>query len=48
VIESALEQVEHQRSWRDEENEYPDRPMVESIVELVAMANLPVTIALYE
>ena len=39
LIEAALKQVENQWSWRDEENEYRDRPVIETVVELVVVAN---------
>ena len=35
-VESVLEQIEGQRTWRDEEHEDPDRPVIESVIELVA------------
>src|SRR5215470_17398565 len=39
-VETVLEQVERQRPGRDEENENPDRPVVEPVIKLVAFANL--------
>ena len=45
-VEAALEQVEGQRTRRDEEHEDPDRPVVEPVVELVPVANLPIGVAL--
>src|SRR5438552_9249157 len=41
-VEAALEQIERQRARRDEEDENPDRPVVEPVVKLVAFANLAV------
>src|SRR5262245_46654654 len=35
-----LEQIECQRPRRDEEDENPDRPVVESVIQLVALTNL--------
>ena len=40
-VEAALEQIERQRTWRDEEHEDPDRPVIEPVIELVALADLP-------
>ena len=40
AIEAVLEQIERQRAGRDEEHEDPDRPVVEPVIELVALANL--------
>src|SRR5262245_45511030 len=40
-IEPALEQIEGQRTWRDEEHEDPDRPVVETVVKLVALPDFP-------
>ena len=39
-IEAALEQVERQRPGRDEEDENPDRPVIEPVMQLVARAYL--------
>ena len=39
-VEAALEQIEGQRARRDEEHEDPDRPVIESVIELVALADL--------
>ena len=39
-VEPALEQIEGQRPGRDEEDEDPDRPVVEPVIELVALADL--------
>ena len=39
-VEAALEQIEGERTGRDEEHENPDRPVVESVIELVALADL--------
>ncbi len=41
-IETMFEQIEGQRTRRDEEHEYPDRPVVEPVVQLVALADLPI------
>src|ERR1700674_4506790 len=38
-VESSLEQIEGERPRRDEEHEDPDRPVIESIVQLVALAD---------
>src|SRR6266446_10117048 len=38
-VESPFEQIEGERPRRDEEHEDPDRPVIESIVELVALAD---------
>ena len=40
-VEAALEQIERQRPGRDEEDENPDRPVIESVIELVAFADFP-------
>ena len=39
-VEAALEQIERQRARRDEEDEDPDRPVIEPVIELVALADL--------
>ena len=39
-IEPTLEQIERQRTWCDEEDEDPDRPVIEPVVQLVVFANL--------
>ena len=41
-VEAALEQVERQRARRDEEDEDPDRPVVDAVVGLVAGADATV------
>ncbi len=38
-VEAVLEQVERQRTRRNEENENPERPVIEPVVELVAVAD---------
>src|SRR5262249_62396244 len=38
--EAALEQIEGERTGRDEENEDPDRPVIEPVIQLVAIADL--------
>ena len=40
-VEAALEQVEGERTGRDEEHEDPDRPVIEPVIELVALADFP-------
>ena len=45
-IEAALEEIERQRPWRDEEHENPDRPVIEPVVQLVPVTNLPIDVAL--
>ena len=47
-IEPAREEVEGHRPRRDEEDEDPDRPVVDPVIELVAVADLPVGVALDE
>ena len=37
---AALEQIEGERTRRDEEHEDPDRPVIEAVVELVVFADL--------
>ena len=39
-VEAALEQIERQRSGRDEEDEDPDRPVVDAVIQLVARPDL--------
>ena len=41
-VEAALEQIEGERTGRDEEHEDPDRPVIEPVIELVALADLAV------
>src|SRR5262249_57154475 len=36
-VEAALEEIECQRPWRNEEDEDPDRPVIESVVKLVEL-----------
>ncbi len=40
-VEPALEQIEGERAWRDEEDKNPDRPVIEPVVELVVLADSP-------
>src|SRR5262245_38310020 len=37
-----LEQIKRQRPGRDEEDEDPDRPVVESVIQLVELTNLAI------
>ena len=39
-VEAALEEIEGQRAGRDEEDEDPDRPVIESVIKLVALTDL--------
>jgi len=39
-IEAALEEIEGKRPWRNEEDEDPDGPVVESVMEFVPLPDL--------
>jgi Family of unknown function (DUF5924)/Protein of unknown function (DUF2914) len=41
VIEAVLEQIERQGTGRDEEDKDPDGPVIEPVVQLVALPDLP-------
>ena len=45
-VEPALEQIERQRTRRNEEHEDPDRPVIEPVVQLVAVPDLPLGVEL--
>src|SRR5262245_57147750 len=45
-IESPLDQIERQRPWCNEEHENPDRPVIEPVIQLVSVTDLPFSIAL--
>ena len=45
-VETPLEEIEHERARRNEEHEDPDWPVIEAVVELVAMADFYGGIAL--
>src|SRR4029079_1040476 len=47
-IESALDQIEGQRTWRDEEYKDPDRPVIEPVIQLVSVTYVPFGVALDE
>ena len=47
-VETTLEEIEHQRPWRDEKDEDPDRPVIEPVMELVAVPDLAFGIELDE
>ena len=40
AVEAVREEVEGERPRRDEEDENPDRPVIETVVELIALPNL--------
>ena len=45
-IEAAFEQIEGQRAGRDEEDENPDRPVIEPVMKLVSVSDFTVGVAL--
>ena len=47
-VEAVREQIERERPGRDEEGPDPDRPVVQAIADLVALADLPIRRALHQ